>query len=246
LASFLRFAAFAVLMVGLLVFVVLPAVASPVLTQMVRDVGLRGDDLNVSIEYFDPSLLGGNAQSLTIRGRNVELPPALVGDLDLRFGNVSLIDRTFQTITGELKNVTLAAGGLTVQVASVQVDGPSHNASATGRFSADQTQQLVEGAARRAGLELEGVRLVDGGLRMSLGGLETRAGIAVQGGALVLSPDGIPPVLLMQPAPSDPWRLSEAFVSTAGVTVRGLFDATTLAGRLVAGPPDAGGSLAAP
>ena len=244
MASFLRFAAFSVFMVGLLVFVVVPAVASPMLTQMVRDVGLRGDDLNVSIEYFDPSLLGGNAESLTIRGRNVELPPALVGNLDLRFGNVSLIDRTFETITGQLDNVTLAAGGLTVQVASVQVDGPAAAALATGRFSADQTELLVEGAARRAGLELEDVRLVDGGLRMSLAGLETGAGIAVQGGALVLSPEAGPAVLLMQPAPSDPWRLSEAFVSSSGVTVRGVFDATTLAGDLVAreGTP----ALAAP
>jgi hypothetical protein len=37
----IRFLAFAVLLVALLVFVVAPAVASPVLSQMVRDMGLQ-------------------------------------------------------------------------------------------------------------------------------------------------------------------------------------------------------------
>lgn len=232
MGSFLRFAAFFTLLVGVLVFVVLPAVASPVLTQMVREMGLRGDDLDVSIEYFDPSLLSGNADSVTIKGRNVELPPALVGNLTLRFGSVSLVDRTFATITGRLEDVTLAAAGLTVRVESVDVDGPSSAAAATGRFDADQTRQLVTGAARRAGLQIDDVRLVDGGLQMSVGGLETGAAIAVRGGALVLSPEGVAPVLLLQPAPSDPWRLSEAFVSPTGVTVRGVVDAATLAERI--------------
>jgi hypothetical protein len=217
--------------VALLVFVVVPAIASPLLTQMLRDTGLRGEGLEVSLDYFDPSLVSGRAERLTVRGENVELPPALVGQLELTLGGVSFMDRTFERVSGELSDVTLAAGGLSVEVALVTIDGPAEAASATARFSADQTQQLVERAARRAGLPVEDVRLVNGGLQLTMAGVDTHAGIAVQGGALVLAPDVGPPVLLLQPAPSDPWRLSEAFVAPTGVTVRGLFDAAAMSSR---------------
>lgn len=220
------------LLVSLLVFVVLPAVASPLLTQMLRERGLRGDDLNVSVAYFDPALLTGRADEITVRGRNVELPPALVGDLELRFGDVSLSERTFESIRGTLHDVRLAAGGLTVNVSAVEVDGPADAATASGEFDAVATQQLVEHAARRAGLPIDSVNLVDGGLRLRLGSLETTAGIAVAGGALILEPGVGQPVVLLQPAPSDPWRLTEAFVSPRGVTVIGALDATTLASFL--------------
>jgi hypothetical protein len=232
LAGFLRFAVFSIALVGLLVFVVAPAVASPFLTQMLRDTGLRGEGLNVTLDYFDPSLIGGRAERLTIRGENVELPPALVGSLDVTLGRVSFVDRSFETITGEMRDVTLAAGGLTVEVARLTVDGPSSAASATARFSSSQTQQLVQRAARRAGLGLDHVRLGDERLLLSLGGVETQGAIAVRGGALVLSPEIGPAVLLLQPAPSDPWRLSDAYVSSSGVTVSGVFDAASMSGRL--------------
>lgn len=232
LAGFLRFAAFFIILVGLLVFVVAPAVVSPFLTQMLRDTGLRGEGLNVSLDYFDPSLISGRAERLTVSGDNVELPPALVGSLDLALGEVSFVDRTFETITGELSDVTLAAGGLTVEVTRVTLDGPASAASATARFSSSQTQQLVQRAARRAGLNVDEVRLVDERLQLSLGGVETQAAIAVRGGALVLSPEIGPAVLLLQPAPSDPWRLSDAWVASSGVTVSGVFDATSMSGRL--------------
>jgi hypothetical protein len=234
LGSFLRFAVFFIALVGLLVYVVLPAVAAPLLTQMLRDQGLRGDDLNVSVDYFDPSLLAGRAQRLTVRGNNIELPPALVGRLELILGGVSLLDRSFESIDGQLHDVTLAAGGLTVEVASIELAGPATSASATGRFTPEQAQQLVERAAARAGFELDEVRLIEGGLRLSRAGIETGAAIAVRGGALILSPEVGQPVLLIQPAPSDPWRLSDAVVSTAGVSVSGTVDAAALAGYVSA------------
>jgi hypothetical protein len=61
------------------------------------------------------------------------------------------------------------------------------------------------------------------------GGIEVGASVSVEGGALVLRPQFGPPIVLLQPATSDPWRLEEAYVSPAGITVRGTFDATRLA-----------------
>ena len=45
----------------------------------------------------------------------------------------------------------------------------------------------------------------------------------------MLTPQIGPPIVLIQPATSDPWRLEEAYVSPSGITVRGTVDATWVA-----------------
>jgi hypothetical protein len=234
--GFIRFFVFAAVLVALLVFVVVPVVASPVLTQIVRDMGLQADDLDVSIDSFDPALLAGRATRVRLQGSNVALGPATVERLDLGLGNVSFVERNFETLRGELRGVTVTAGGVTLRVSSVQVDGPAAAARATGHFTAAESEQLVRTAAQRAGLRLDRVRFVEGGLRVSIGGVETGARADVQGGALVLDPDIGPPVVLLQPAPTDPWRLSEAYVTSTGIAVSGVVDATRLTEHLPLGP----------
>ena len=231
-----RFLAFAVLLVALLVFVVVPVVASPLLTQMVRDMGLEADELEVSIESFDPSLFAGRTAKLRMQGTNVVLSPALVEELDLTFGQVAFVERTFESIRGELRGVRVDAGGLTLNVSSVQISGPAREASVAVHFNAQEAEEMLRDAARRAGIGLEEVRFVDGGVRVGLAGTEVRARVDVLGGALVLQPQAGPPMLLLQPAPSDPWRLSEAYVSSSGITVNGIVDATRLAQHLPVGP----------
>ncbi len=232
MTSLLRFAAFAVVVVGLLVFLVVPVVASPVLTQMVRDMGLQADDLDVRIEYFDPSLFAGRTDSLQIRASNASMPPATVGTLDLTFGGVSFIDRTFQTIRGELLDVVVVASGLSFSVESIQVSGPASAATASGSLNEAQSEHLVRTAAQRVGVTLDDVRFVSGSLRIRTGGIETPARLAVRGGALVLQLDAGPPVLLLQPAPTDPWRLTDAYVTERGITIAGVVDAMRLAQRI--------------
>jgi hypothetical protein len=73
------------------------------------------------------------------------------------------------------------------------------------------------------------VRLVEGAIRLRLGDVETRATITVDGGAIVLRPQAGPRLLLLQPAPSDPWRLTDAWISDEGLSLRGVVDAAALA-----------------
>lgn len=230
--GFLKFAAFAIVLVGLLVFVVVPAVASPVLTQLVRDMGVEAEDLEVSVESFDASLLAGRTDRLRIQGTDIAVPPALVGRLDLTFGRVSFLDRTFETVSGELQDVSLRAGGLALTISSVRVDGPASAAGSTARLTAAESEQLILFAARRAGLAVDGVRLSDGRLFIRAAGVESPAGISVHGGALVLEPHDAQPVLLLQPVPADPWQLTEAWVGSDGITIRGVVDAARVAQRL--------------
>jgi len=231
----LRFVAFFVLLVGLGVFVVLPAVASPLLTQAVRDMGVQAEHLKVTVHTFDPALLSGRAGTLRVEGRNVSLGLATVGQLDLTFGRVSIFDRSFESLAGRLEDVVVVAGGVRAEAMRVEVDGPADTARATGHFDAEQSAAMVALAAERAGLTFDEVRLVDGGLHLRIGSIDIRAGIAVDGGALTLHPEQGLPIVLLQPAASDPWRLIEAYVSPSGVTVLGMVDATRLAQRMPGG-----------
>ena len=227
--KFLGFLLFFGVVAGALVFVVVPALVSPALTQYVLGMGVKADDLKVSVDTFDPALLSGRAGHVRVEGTNVQIGRATVGQLDLTLGDVSFFDRSFGSVDGQLDDVALAAGGMSASADEVQLTGPAGDATATGRFDSQQSEDMIKAAARRVGVPLDEARLVDGGLHLTVAGIEVGAGISVEGGALILRPAIGPPILLLQPATSDPWRLEEAYVSPSGITVRGTVDAARLA-----------------
>jgi hypothetical protein len=231
-SGLLRFLLFFSVLVGLLVLVGVPAAASPVLTQMVRDAGLRADEMTVSVAYFDPSLLWGRSEELTIQARGARLGPATAGGLDIALGDVALLDRTFESISGNVRDIALRAGGLDVLVDRIEIDGPAQAASVAAYLTPEQSAAVVRQAAALVGVELRDVVLVDGAVRVRLGPVTTEAALSVEGGALVLTPPIGPALLLLQPAPSDPWRLTGAQVSRDGVVLRGVVDAEAIARRV--------------
>jgi hypothetical protein len=233
---FLSFVLFFVMVAGAMLFLTVPLVINPMLTQAVRDMGVQADDLRVSVDTLDPALLSGRAGHVRVQGTDVRIGRATVGTLDLTLGDVSFIDRTFGSVDGELSDVAVSAGGLSASADEVEVEGPSNDARATGKFDGAQSEDLVMAAAKRMGIPLDDAELVDGGLRLTVGGLELGAGISVEGGALVLRPQIGQPILLIQPATSDPWRLEEAYVSPSGITVSGTVDAARLAEGATSSP----------
>jgi hypothetical protein len=232
----LGFLLFFVVVAGAMLFLAVPLIVNPMLTQAVRDMGVQADDLRVSVDTLDPALLSGRAGHVRVQGTDVHIGRATVGSLDLTLGEVSFIDRTFGSVDGQLQDVAVSAGGLSASADQVDVAGPSNEASATGKFDGAQSEDLVKAAAKKMGIPLDDAQLVDGGLRLTVGGLEVGAGISVEGGALTLRPQIGPPILLIQPAPSDPWRLVEAYVSPSGITVRATVDAAKLAEGATSNP----------
>jgi len=219
-----------------MLFLAVPLVINPMLTQTVRDMGVKADDLKVTVDPFDAALLSGRASRLHVHGTNVEIGRATISELNLTLGDVSFFDRTFGSVDGKLDDVDVSAGGITASANEVDVSGPSPAAVATGRFDPDQSAEIIKAAAKRVGVQLDDAELVDGGLRLTLAGLQIGASISVQGGALVLQPEIGPPILLIQPASSDPWQLDDAFVSRTGITVRGTVDANRLAKDATSSP----------
>lgn len=233
MAGFLRFVALFVVLVAFLALVALPLAAAPILTQMVRDMGLRSDSLHVSVAMFDPTLLLGRSRSLHISAAEVDLSPVAIGSLELTLGDVSLFDRTWRTVDGEITGISLTTGGDTISVGSVRVTGETTAASATARLSAAETESLIRFAAEREGLMVQRVQLSNEGVRVTIAGVEAQARLEVRGGALVLFPGtgdgGVP---LLQPAPSDAWQLKEAWISDNGLNVRGVVDTMRIADQV--------------
>ena len=233
MGRFLRFLVFFALLVGVFVLVVLPLLLGPFLTQMVRNAGLQSDTLSVSVAPFDPTLLLGRARKVTLIATGVKASPATIGSVNLAIGDASYFDRSFQTVSGELDDVSLTVnGGDDVHVGSISVDGPAIAASATAHLSASDTNLLIRYAARRAGLTIDDVTINDTGVAVKVGGVDSTAQLAVTGGALVLNPGVGDTIVLMQPKPSDPWQLQEAWVDSSGLNVRALVDVQQITDKI--------------
>jgi hypothetical protein len=185
---------------------------------------------------FDPTILLGRSRSMHLSADEVDISPASIGSLELTLGDVSFFDQSWGTVDGEMRDIRLATGGRSFGVDALTVDGPANAANATARLSADETEALIRFAAEREGLRVDEVRFTGTGVRVGLAGVQADAQLDVRGGALVLvTPGGEGGVALIQPAPSDAWQLSEAWVSDEGLNLRGTVDTTRLVESVVGG-----------
>ncbi len=229
MGRFLRFVAFLVLLAAAFVLIALPLLLGPFLTQLVRNGGLTADSLSINVGLFDPTLLLGKAHRITLVASGLDASPARIGEVNLTIGDASYSDRSFQTVTGNLNDVSVTVNGSdNVHIGDITVDGPSDAANATAHMSATDTDRLIRLAGERAGLTIDDVRVSDSGVTVKVGGLDTTAKLAVSGGALVLDPGVGDALVLLQPAPSDPWKLQEAWVSADGLNVRAVVDIARL------------------
>lgn len=232
MGGLLRFTAWFVLLASVLVLVVLPLLLSPMLASTVRDMGLRSQTLNVSVALFDPSLLLARSRRVTVVAGGVDASPARIGHLELSLGDVSYFDRSFGTVTGELRDVTVTLGSDILGASFVKVDGPAEAASLTARLTADQTEALIRAAAGRSGVTVDSVRIAESGVLVGIRGQQGEARISVRGGALLLEPQSGGVVLLVQSEPSDPWTLRESWISDRGLNIAGTVDMRRLVREL--------------
>ena len=233
MGRFLRFSAFFVLLLAALVLIVLPLALGPLLAQVVRNSGLKADSLSVNVGLFDPTLLLGKAHTITLVASGVDASPARIGDVNLSIGDASYFDHTFQTVSGQLDDVSVTVNGSdSVHIGDITVDGPADAANATAHMSATDTDRLIRLAGQRAGLTIDDVRISDSGVMVKIGGIDSSARLGVSGGALVLDPGAGSALVLLQPAPSDPWKLQEAWVTADGVNVRALVDVARITRNL--------------
>lgn len=237
LAGLIKFTAFSAALIALLVFVVIPVVAGPIISGLLRDAGLAGDDIDVSVEILGAEILSGRVPAMRLKAEDVEVRNATIGRLDVTLDGVSATDRSFGSISGTLWDVRVAGpGGLPIVLETVHLAGPAGSARATGTLDRSESQALVRAVAGQAGVTIDEVTLGDGILTLQQDGQTTEAQARLAGERLVLEMEGAEPVELLPPAPSGSWRVREVGITPDGMTVELSVDLRGLAGQLTPAP----------
>lgn len=228
-----KFIIFSTALIALLLLVGVPLVAGPLLSGIVRDAGLQGDDVQVSIDLMGPGLLAGRAPQIRIQADQVAVSHGVIGRLDLTLHNVSANGHSFESVSGRLEDVRVnGPGGVALVVGSVDLEGPAHATRAAGRIHAEDAVELVARVARQAGMAVDGVIFQQGLLTLTHGDEVTDAHLRVAGDALILERVGSEPQVVLAPAPSEPWRLEDVRITAEGLEIDLTIDANDLAERV--------------
>lgn len=228
----LKFLIFVSVLLAVLVFVVLPLAAGPVIAGVLQSGGLRAQTLDVDVDANGLQLLGGRADVLRLQAAGVDTQGFRVDELDLSLRGVALFDRTFQAVDGRLTGVRVPdpTGG-SVAITSMELSGQAEATRAVGTLGAATSEALLRRAAFESGVPVDRVSLGNGEVRFGRGPVEVPGRLEVRDGSLLLSSELVS-VVLVQPDPASPWRLEEVRVSPDGITVEGTLDTTVLAGGL--------------
>lgn len=216
-----------VAILGAIAFLVAPVAVRPLVVDAVRAVSPFGSaplDIEVSLDPL--GLLRGTVDRIHVTGANLQASGASVGTLDVTATDVAIGDHTFDSIEGSLRSVVLTlAGGGTIGVDRVELSGPSSAVDATASIAQGASIDLVRGALAEAGLPVESIELIDGGVRVQVLGQRTDVAIGVVDGSLAIAgafSGGR--IVQFGPSSGDAWRLTSVAISPEGMQVHATAD----------------------
>lgn len=202
--------------------VIVPVAARPIVEDAVRAVLPFGDQpVDVEIDVNPVGLLLGTIDRIRVTGVELEAEGAIIGQLDMTVTDVSTASRTFRTLTGRLANVELPfVQSSTLVVTSIELGGPFGDVDAEARLDVRASLALIGNAFADAGMAVEQLELIEGGVAFAILGQRIEVPLAVDAGALVL-PDvgGAGQLVIVEPGPDDPWRLTGVAVTPSGFTI---------------------------
>lgn len=220
--GFLGFVLVLLAALGVAALVIVPMVARPIVTDAVRAALPFGDQpVHIEVELNPLSLLQGTIERIHVTGRGLEAEGAIIGELDITVTDVSTSSRTFRTASGRLDNVELPFFlASTLAITSIELDGPYGDVDAVALLDVRASLTLVGNAFADAGVPVEQLELIDGGAAFVVLGQRVEVQLAIDDGALVL-PDvgGGGPLVIVEPGPDDPWRLTGVRVTPSGFAI---------------------------
>jgi hypothetical protein len=225
--TLLSWGLFVAILAGL-AYVLAPLVARPLVADAVRAASPFGSaPLEVDVTADAIGLLQGRIDSVHLTGSDLTSERAPIGRLDITADNVGIIDRTFASMSGSLESVIMTrADGSSVQLARVDLSGPSDRLEATARIDRDAALAIVGQALASAGLPADGAELIDGGVRLSVLGQRTDVAIGVVDGAVSIAGSiaGGGSIVVFGPEAGDPWQITGVSASPNGLQVHALID----------------------
>jgi hypothetical protein len=221
--------AFAVLWFGL------PFGASWLATNALGAAGFNGTDTKVEVSAnVPPRILLGHADSIRLTSSQVSAGGLNAATLDVTLSDVDLFGRKFDTVTGTLTGVRVAApSGDPIPIDTVTLSGQGTAAKAILTVSNTEIETLVASELKAQTGAVATVKLAAPNLAtITVNGQSEQGHLVVRGGELQLVPvsGALPTLTLMGAGSSDPFALSSVAVGAKTVTLDGTIDLQALLG----------------
>jgi hypothetical protein len=220
--GFLGFVALLLAALAVAALVIVPIVVRPIVADAVREALPFGDQpLSVEVDLNPAGLLGGTIDRIHVTGRGLEAEGARIGELDMTVTDVSTTDHRFRSVAGRLRNIELPfVQASTIVVTSIELDGPYGDVDAVALLDVRASLALVGNAFADAGIPVEGLELIDRGVAFAFLGQRVEVPLGIDAGALVLTDvAGGGPLVIVEPGPDDPWRLTGVTATPAGFAI---------------------------
>lgn len=215
------------LILGAIAFAAAPFVARPLVVTGVRAaLPFPADQLEIDASVETLGLLRGTIDRIHITGSDVVSSGSTIARLDVTLARVSIGDQSFESIEGDLDGVVLGRpDGTRIGLDRVSLAGPSSEVRAEALLGREATIELARAALSGAGLPIDGIELVDGGLRITVLGQLTVVAIGVVDASITIAGSiaGVS-IALFGPAAGDPWRITGVSTGLGGLVVHAVVD----------------------
>ena len=217
--------ALAAVVVALIVFIGLPAVAAGLLTAGVKAAGLQANDTTVNVAADPPwDLLGLHADRVRVRATTATFRGLQIGALDVTLLDVSIVDRTANSVAGRMTGVTVPnVAGQPLGLEAINLSGGGDQVTATTTVAAADAQALVAaevGSVTGVTIPATAVHLAAPNKVIVKAVVTITAVLSVDAnGNLVATATGIPPVTVLRAGEDIPMKFSSVKVDASGSLV---------------------------
>lgn len=229
--SFLGFVLLVAAALVVAAVIIVPIVVRPIVADAVRAASPFGDQaVVVEVDVSAVGLVTGRIDRVRVTGEDLDADGPTIGRLDITATGVSTSDRSFREISGGLDAVEVPTfDGSTIPIDAVDISGGSDEVRARATLRSTGALALIGSAFADAGIAVDSIELIEGGVALGIFGQRAELQVGVDAGALVF-PDvlGGGPMVILEPARDDPWRLTGATVNPAGMEIDAVFDADGL------------------
>ncbi len=222
--------ALAAVVITLVVFLGLPAVASGLVTAGLTAAGLQADDTTVSVHADPPTdLLTGTADRVVVHATDATFRGIRIGSLDIALEDVDVLDRTAGSVEGTLTDVTLPAETGGARLRSVTLGGGGERLTVGTTMSKADAEALIADAIElRTGTRPTSVTLTaPDRLTVRAGGETMKGRFTADAGDLVVAITSGPgegtEVVMLRGGDDLPMEISRARVTdTGGLRIEGV------------------------
>jgi hypothetical protein len=206
-------------------------VASALVSSGLAASGLDARRMDVSVEAEPPIIVAtGRADRVTVEADDVDWNGLRARSLDLTLEDVDLLSRRAATANGRLIGVELPNADPPGSLATVEIEGPAADATATITIDGDTVEAMAIAAFEaKLGVEPDSATLEEPDV------IRVRAGAIELAGSMEVAPDGsvevdtpLGSVTVVEADPSQPFTLTDVAVEGDSLVLTGTVDLVDL------------------